>query len=174
MNQTNWNACRHVSIAYPSSTHFIYARAHVNPKSKASKPANVLRTLFLVNVPPIWTGPSVNLHCSSNTFDFNSADVLIENTSDSDEEMADTEDADAGAGAEVSPRKKQNSILPSQSYQNPTPMYTTQNRVLSSSRVPRCFITPKCAFPLYFNQAATMAIIGGTLSSLPLSVKIRC
>jgi hypothetical protein len=59
-----------------------------------------------------------------------SADALIENTSDSNEEMTDTEEADAGAGAgaEVPPRKKRNSILPSQSDTPPllTPMYTTQ------------------------------------------------
>ncbi|KAG1746781.1 hypothetical protein EDD22DRAFT_958324, partial [Suillus occidentalis] len=58
-----------IPIAYPSSTHFIYARAHATSKSKTSKPNHVFpegRTLFLVNIPPDATERELKLlfnHC---------------------------------------------------------------------------------------------------------------
>ncbi|KAG0698903.1 ribosomal RNA-processing protein 7-domain-containing protein [Suillus ampliporus] len=101
-----------IPIAYPSSTHLIYARAHATSKPKTSKPGNVFpegRTLFLVNVPPDATERELVLlfkHCGTVervTFDFNSADALEEYASDSDEEMA--EEA-LNSDTEARPRKK--------------------------------------------------------------------
>ncbi|KAG2127152.1 ribosomal RNA-processing protein 7-domain-containing protein [Suillus bovinus] len=101
-----------IPIAYTSSSHFIYARAHAPPKSKSFKPKNALpegRTLFLVNVPPDATERELILlfkDCGTVErvlFDFNSADALAEHASDSDEEMAEAaEDSDT----EARPRKK--------------------------------------------------------------------
>ncbi|KAG1733134.1 ribosomal RNA-processing protein 7-domain-containing protein [Suillus lakei] len=105
-----------IPIAYPSSSHFIYARAHTTSKSKTSKPNNILpegRTLFLVNVPPDATERELMLLFKSCgtvervLFDSNSADALAEHApdsdSDSDEEMV--EDAEK-ADTEARPRKK--------------------------------------------------------------------
>ncbi|KAG1721008.1 ribosomal RNA-processing protein 7-domain-containing protein [Suillus paluster] len=96
-----------IPIAYPSSTHFIYARAHITSKSKISKPGNIFpegRTLFLVNVPPDATEHELALlfkHCGTVervAFEFSSTDALEEHASDSDEEMAEE--------TEARPRKK--------------------------------------------------------------------
>lgn len=101
-----------IPIAYPSSSHFIYARAHATSKSKSSKPNSVLpegRTLFLVNVPPDATERELMLlfkHCGTVErvlFDFNSADAQAEYASDSDEEMA---EAAEQSDTEAQPRKK--------------------------------------------------------------------
>ncbi|KAG2033919.1 ribosomal RNA-processing protein 7-domain-containing protein [Suillus americanus] len=102
-----------IPIAYPSSSHFIYARAHAKSKSK-TKLNDVLpegRTLFLVNVPPDATERELTLlfkHCGTVErvlFDFNSADALAENASDSDEEMAEAA-VNEKPDTEARPRKK--------------------------------------------------------------------
>ncbi|KAG1846658.1 ribosomal RNA-processing protein 7-domain-containing protein [Suillus subluteus] len=102
-----------IPIAYPSSTHYIYARAHAKSKSK-TKPNNVLpegRTLFLVNVPPDATERELTLlfkHCGTIErvlFDFNSADALAEHASDSDEEMSEAS-VNEEPDTEARPRKK--------------------------------------------------------------------
>lgn len=101
-----------IPIAYPSSSHFIYARAHAASKSKTFKPNNVLpegRTLFLVNVPPDATERELILlfkHCGTVErvlFDLNSTDALAEHASDSDEEMA---EAAENPDTEARPRRK--------------------------------------------------------------------
>lgn len=101
-----------IPIAYPSSSHFIYARAHATSKSKVLEPNNVLpegRTLFLVNVPPDATERElIHLfkHCGTVErvlFDLNSADALAEHAFDSDEEMA---EAAEKPDTEARPRKK--------------------------------------------------------------------
>ncbi|KAG1808853.1 ribosomal RNA-processing protein 7-domain-containing protein [Suillus subaureus] len=101
-----------IPIAYPSSSHFIYARVHAASKSKTFKPNNVLpegRTLFLVNVPPDATERELILlfkHCGTVErvlFDLNSTDALAEHASDSDEEMA---EAAENPDTEARPRKK--------------------------------------------------------------------
>lgn len=101
-----------IPIAYPSSSHFIYARAHTPPKSKTSKSKNVLpegRTLFLVNVPPDATERELTqLFKDCGTvervlFDFNSADAPEEYASDSDDEMI---EAAEESDTEARPRKK--------------------------------------------------------------------
>ncbi|KAG1765975.1 ribosomal RNA-processing protein 7-domain-containing protein [Suillus placidus] len=103
-----------IPIAYPSSSHFIYARAHATSKSKTLKPSNVYpegRTLFLVNVPPDATERELILlfkHCGTVEhvlFDFNSVDALAEHASDSDEEMAEGA-ASENLDTEARPRKK--------------------------------------------------------------------
>lgn len=107
-----------IPIAYPSSTHFIYARAHATSKSKRSKTNHAFpegRTLFLVNIPPDATERELKLlfnHCGKAervVFDLNSTDALTEDVSDSDEEMAEA-DTEAVASeppnTETRPRKK--------------------------------------------------------------------
>ncbi|KAG2339076.1 hypothetical protein BDR05DRAFT_968536 [Suillus weaverae] len=103
-----------IPIAYPSSSHFIYARAHATSKSKTLKPSNVYpegRTLFLVNVPPDATERELILlfkHCGTVEhvlFDFNSVDALEEHASDSDEEMAEGATSE-NPDTEARPRKK--------------------------------------------------------------------
>lgn len=103
-----------IPIAYPSSSHFIYARAHATSKSKTLKPSNVYpegRTLFLVNVPPDATERELILlfkHCGTVEhvlFDFNSVDALAEHASDSDEEMSEGATSE-NPDTEARPRKK--------------------------------------------------------------------
>lgn len=103
-----------IPIAYPSSSHFIYARAHATSKSKTLKPSNVYpegRTLFLVNVPPDATERELILlfkHCGTVEhvlFDFNSVDALEEHASDSDEEMSEGATSE-NPDTEARPRKK--------------------------------------------------------------------
>ncbi|OAX35849.1 hypothetical protein K503DRAFT_802498 [Rhizopogon vinicolor AM-OR11-026] len=162
-----------IPIAYSHSTHYIYARAHVTSKSKASKPANVLpeaRTLFIVNVPPDATERELALlfkHCGTVErvlFDFNSADnTLVENSPDSDEEMgedADAEEADTGTDTEARPRKKRK-IYTSE----PTPPEVIS---LPNQSLRILHKTGSCAHLIFLDASSLAKALSPSASSKPL------
>ncbi|KAG1828905.1 ribosomal RNA-processing protein 7-domain-containing protein [Suillus subalutaceus] len=86
-----------IPIAYPSSTHYIYARAHAKSKSKTKPTIRTEHELTLLFK-----------HCGTVErvlFDFNSADALTEHASDSDEEMSEAA-VNEEPDTEARPRKK--------------------------------------------------------------------
>lgn len=162
-----------IPIAYPRSTHYIYARAHVASKSKTSKAPNVLpegRTLFLVNIPPDATERELSLlfkYCGTIEhviFDFNSADLPVENTCDSDEEMAedatDAEDTGTETEAEHRPRKKRKLHISEQTPPEVIPLPSQPLRTLHK--------TGSCAHLIFLDASSLAKALSPSASSKPL------
>ncbi|KAF9242079.1 ribosomal RNA-processing protein 7-domain-containing protein [Melanogaster broomeanus] len=103
-----------IPVAYPHSTHIIYARAHVSKSKNPTFPSD--RTLFLVNIPVDATEREISLffkNCGTVervVFGQEASDgvQLAEESSDSDDEdgMGSSMDVDAPENEEVRPRKK--------------------------------------------------------------------
>lgn len=161
-----------IPIAYPCSTHYIYARPHVTSKSKALKPANVLpegRTLFLVNVPPDATEREFALlfkHCGTVerlVFDFNSAEnILVENASDSDEEMTEDVDEEEADTTEASARPSKKRKL---DLSDPTPPKVIP---LPSQSLRTQHKTGSCAHLIFLDASSLAKALSPSALSKPL------
>ncbi|KAG2742139.1 hypothetical protein P692DRAFT_20859168, partial [Suillus brevipes Sb2] len=157
-----------IPIAYPSSTHFIYARAHATSKSKTSKPNHVFpekRTLFLVNIPPDATERELKLlfnHCGKAervVFDFHSTDDLTEQASDSDEKMAEAEAAAETPDTETRPRKKRKLQTT-----EPTP---PEVKPLPSSSLRTLHKTGSCAHLIFIDSSSLAKALSPPASPIP-------
>jgi len=136
-----------------------------------SKSANVIpegRTLFLVNVPPDATERELALlfkHCGTVErvmFDLHSGDALVENTSDSDEEMVeDAADADSdGVEAESRPRKKRKLHISESTPPEVIPLPSQSLRILHK--------TGSCAHLVFLDASSLTKALSPSTSSKPL------